>query len=1209
MCAGSFSKGLHFVGIGCSLLLFFSLPAFSQGETGRILGSVHDQSGGAISGASVTVTDVQRGIARALTTDDAGEYAAPNLVPGSYTVHAEYKGFKAAERQNLLLEVGKELRVDLTLQPGEQTQTITVTESLPMVDTTNAVLGGTLSNQVINDLPLSGRDYENLLQLRPGVIRNPGGGVSAFSTNGLRPEQNVWMLEGLNNMEPFSAQAIVAADAATILPIDAIQEFATQENPKAEYGWKPGAVVNVGLKSGTNSVHGTAFAFGRDAAWDARNFFDSPSYGSCKPTAAGCAQTALALEQFGATIGAPLVKDKIFLFTAYEGQRWIIGNNLLTNSPSTIGLPTPATPTCTGAGVTGDCANSVPNALADLAAHGVAESALSGKLLGLFAPNTTNSIGLNPGFPNTNREDTGAVKVDYHINDRHNLSGMYIGADGAGIQADAAYQQQQFLSIVVSRAQAAGATWNWTPNTRWVNEARFGWERLNHFMYTGDHTTPANGTAYPINTGITNPLYFGLPQIRVSGFSTLGGGNWPKLQGPDTVLQFLDQLSYLVGKHTFKFGGEIRGNTFNGAAYSGARGTINFGTQGQNIFNGATPLEDFLAGFPSAGSLLVGNPGRTVTNQGYALFLQDDWRMTPRLTVNLGVRYELNTVLKERNNLFANFDPVNGLEQVGNGLLTPYNGDHNNFAPRMGFAWDVRGNGRTVVRGGGGIWYDTLSFNVFLAVNNRLGLNSIPTGAQLETAPGVFTQGPGSIAVASTTLTGGTGSSLVTNWLNNSPSTPLFAGGAVQCGNNQIGQPGNSKAVQPAPCTILAVNPNLRSPYVGEWNLGIQHAFTNNLSIDLSYVGNKGTKLTGLTDINQPLPHVVNVGGTNYTVGAGWTTLPGGAGTLDKCLAGAACKADTAAEQAARPFYGQFPYLGQIEQMSNLYGSNYNGMQVAVSERASHGLSFVAGYTYSHALDFASLNYGGGLPQDSTNTRAQYGNANWDIRNRFTFSTTYNLPGIKSPAQLLQGWQLTSIVTLQSGEPWGATDASHDFSGTGELVDRWDFIGNPQDFRSTQFPTPYFPGTTNANCKTAAAAMGPLGTAALAKAGCYAVGSSMLLPPPVGTFGTMGRNIFRDPGFRNWDVSVVKNIKIKERLSAQFRAEFFNVLNHPIFASPYGGPNGQGLTDPSTPGAIAGNVVASGFGCGCTTPDQATGEPVTGTGGARALQLGLKLIF
>jgi hypothetical protein len=241
--------------------------------------------------------------------------------------------------------------------------------------------------------------------------------------------------------------------------------------------------------------------------------------------------------------------------------------------------------------------------------------------------------------------------------------------------------------------------------------------------------------------------------------------------------------------------------------------------------------------------------------------------------------------------------------------------------------------------------------------------------------------------------------------------------------------------------------------------------------------------------------------------------------------------------------------------------------------------------------------------------RAQYGNANWDIRSRFTFSTTYNIPGRKAPLQLLQGWQLTSIVTLQSGEPWGATDTSHDFSGTGELVDRWNFIGNPADFRSNQFPTPYFAGASNANCKAAATAVGTLALLALDNAGCYVAGGSMMLPAPIGSFGSMGRNIFRDPGFRNWDVSVVKNIKIRERLSAQFRAEFFNVLNHPIFASPYGGPNGQALTDPSTPGSVGGGVVSSGFGCGCSTPDQATGEPVTGTGGARAVQLGLKLIF
>jgi hypothetical protein len=598
-----------------------------------------------------------------------------------------------------------------------------------------------------------------------------------------------------------------------------------------------------------------------------------------------------------------------------------------------------------------------------------------------------------------------------------------------------------------------------------------------------------------------------------------------------------------------------------------------------------------------------------VNNSAYAGFFQDDWRIKPRLTVNLGIRYELNGVLSERNNLLANFVPTSttGLAQIGNGLSSPYNGDHNNFAPRLGFAWDVTGNGRTVVRGGAGVWYDTLSFNVFLAVNNRLGLNSIPTGAMLETAPGVFTQGPGSIAVAATTIPGGAGTALVNGWQNNGPNTPIFSTGVVTCGNAQ--------SKQPAACTILAVAPNLRSPYVDEWNLGIQHAITNGLSVDLSYVGNHSTKLTGLTDINQPVPATVTVPvGTNVsapltvTVGPGWTG--GAAGTLSQCLYSGTCKPDTTAEQAARPFYSRFPYLGQIEQMSNLYSSNYAGMQVAVSERTSHGLSFIAGYTFSHALDFASLNYGGGLPQDSTNPHAQYGSANWDIRNRFTFSATYNIPGKKSPAQLLQGWQLTSIVTVQSGEPWGPTDTSDDFSGTGEAVDRWNFVGNPADFASNQFPTPFFAGTSNANCLATATAAGPLAVASLGKAGCYAVGKSMMLPAPVGSFGSMGRNLFRGTGFRNWDLSVVKNWKLKERFTAQFRGELFNILNHTNFANPYGGPNGQGLTDPSSPGALsAAGVVTSGFGCGCSTPDQATGEPVTGTGGNRAIQLGLKLIF
>ena len=271
-------KGVCVLGAVVCVLLF-SLSLFSQGNFGRILGAVTDQTGGVISGATVTVIDKDRGVARTLTTDQAGEYNAPTLIPGTYIVRVEAKGFKLLERQNVELGVGKDVRVDLTLQPGEQNQTITVTEAIPLVETTNATLGGTLSNSQINDLPLNGRNYQNLMALRPGVMIQPGGSPWTQSTNNIRPDENGWMMDGVINVNFFDARPIGNApsaftDAATVVPIDAIQEFNLEENPKAEYGWKPGAVVNVGIRSGTNTLHGTAYAFGRDQALDARNLFN-----------------------------------------------------------------------------------------------------------------------------------------------------------------------------------------------------------------------------------------------------------------------------------------------------------------------------------------------------------------------------------------------------------------------------------------------------------------------------------------------------------------------------------------------------------------------------------------------------------------------------------------------------------------------------------------------------------------------------------------------------------------------------------------------------------------------------------------------------------------------------------------------------------------------------------------------------------------------
>lgn len=301
------------------------LPAFSQSSAGRILGTLTDQSGGVVEGATVTVNDTQRGTTRTLTTNQAGEYIAPNLTPGTYRVRAEAKGFKATERQNIILEVNQDLRVDLQLQPGEISQTITVTEAIPLVETTNAELGGTLQSAVIDNLPMNGRNFTNLLQLRPGVMVYPGGGAFTQSTNGMRYHDNVYLVDGVNTDDPWAAQPAmnaggVGGDAETLLPIDAVEEFKTEVNPPAEYGWKPGAVVNIGIKSGTNTVHGTAYAYGRSSAFDARDYFN-PASG-----ALGGPQVDTALEQFGATLGGHIKKDKLFYFLNFEDQRYNVGN-------------------------------------------------------------------------------------------------------------------------------------------------------------------------------------------------------------------------------------------------------------------------------------------------------------------------------------------------------------------------------------------------------------------------------------------------------------------------------------------------------------------------------------------------------------------------------------------------------------------------------------------------------------------------------------------------------------------------------------------------------------------------------------------------------------------------------------------------------------------------------------------------------------------
>src|SRR3984893_17325271 len=334
-CAGgvcaSARKALPLLATTLAFLLI-SLPLFSQSNQGTIQGGIFDQTGGAIVGATVTVIDVARGVTRALTTDGAGEYVAPSLNPGTYTIRAEAKGFRTIEHTALPVEVGQTIRVDLTVQPGEQTQTVTVTGEIPEIDTTDSTLGGTVSNATINALPLNGRNFERLLQLRPGVITNPGAGAGNASTNGRRTGNDLLLVEGVAQIGPSNGTTTLnsvyrTGDANSLVPIDAIQEFNTQQNYKAEYGWRDGSVVNVGIKSGTNSIHGSAFAFGRDSsATDAHNFFT--------PGRA----TDATVEQFGAVAGGPIIKDKLFWFMGYEGLRTTLTNPVVDTIPADVAM-------------------------------------------------------------------------------------------------------------------------------------------------------------------------------------------------------------------------------------------------------------------------------------------------------------------------------------------------------------------------------------------------------------------------------------------------------------------------------------------------------------------------------------------------------------------------------------------------------------------------------------------------------------------------------------------------------------------------------------------------------------------------------------------------------------------------------------------------------------------------------------------------------
>jgi len=1114
-------------------LMLLASGLYAQSNEGRITGRVTDQTGAVLPHAKVTITNTGTGVSRVLATSGSGDYVAPNLEPGAYAVVVEATGFTTMERKDVRLEVATSLRLDFNLKPGKVSEVVVVTGEPPLVDTVSTTLGGTITNVSINELPLQGRDFQNLLALRPGVQRIPGGGFLSVTSNGNRPNENNYMVDGTDDNDIYYGDTVVngvgvQGTPATHLPLDAIQEFRSEQNQGAEYGWKPGAVVNIGLKSGTNAFHGTAYYFHRNSAFDARNFFNP------YPETA----SALLLHQYGASVGGPIIKEKWFFFANYEGTRDKVGNPGPTSSPVTSTLG-------------GDTTYSLADAWADLGCSTPGNcNPLSMQIANLFLPNPGNPSASDPSlinfdFNNTNRENNFVVKSDFHPNSKNVISGRYIWGMSHQVEEDTVPLRPEWLSFADTRVDIAGATWTSTPANNWVNELRFGYNRDWQYINSLDGTTDPLA-AYGVNTGISGPYYGGLPRIDIQPFNYMGGNSsWPLLTTPNHTLQFTDNASWLHGKHNIQFGGEFRhGGTDNYRAQYG-RGRIRFRTH-----SGVSGLENFLLGNVYRAYVLTGDPHRVVTMEGFGGFVRDDWRISKRVTINIGLRYDYTPPIKEAHDQLANFIPSVGLLQVGFGLSSPYNAQKTNFSPRAGFAWDIFGDGKTVLRAGTSLIYEQPTIRTFI---DRAGLGMNPTGASGVTMADGVTPATGNINTVSRTAGGGS-----VNW---TLAGPLFnVPSLASCDSSFNGS-----------CNVFGVAQKLATPRVLSWNLNLQQQLTKHMSLQVAYVGSKGISLYSHRDINQVDPNLDDgseMYGRPYTY-----NCPLALGGNDR---GGPC----------------YPWIQSALYMENFGKSIYHGLQVTLTQKSWHGWDFLAGYTWAHAIDNGSSDRGG-YPQDAWNMAQMWGNSDYDIRHRFTFSTTYNVPDFNAPAQLLKGWQVTSIVTAEGGEPFDLYDGSNDISGTYTYgYEHWDFHGNPHDVHAGLTSIPYFdysPGHTNALCDMYAAS-----ATSLHDFGCYVMGSAVITPAAYYTFGNMGRNIFRGPMFVNLDLSVTKRWKFGERVAMQMRGEFFNVLNHPNFDV---WTMNTDLSSPSDVGTVR------------FTPDVGMSNPVIGSGGSRHIQLGLKLIW
>jgi len=1094
-----------------AILLVLSLAVAANGQTyrGAINGTVTDPSGAVVPNVQVKAIEKATSIEHSTVTTGDGLFAFQDLPVGTYKVTVTATGFSTLTVDNILVTQGAIYTVaaKLSLPRGAVTQ-VEVSASALTLDTTTETQTTLVTGDDLQSIPQNGRDFSQMIALSPGFggynVGGTGGGGG--SMNGTRWDQVNWQMDGVDNNDlwwniPSVNQGGVSGIAGIILPTDAIDQFSVQTQAAPENGRSAGGNVDLALKSGGNDLHGTVYDYHRNEAFAAKSPFVTDKKRNRN-------------YNYGFSLGGPIQKDRLFFFTTFEKQRF------------SIGLPGEGTEPSTAY---------VKVAQAEMAKFGVMQDSLiSDKLLATLWPSSILAgAAATPNYsspiPEFGFSYNGLAKADYKINDKNNLSfHWFIGTGnqsapvGGSALALPASQIPFYYEVAPIHVQNYAVALNSVFTPKLTNQLLLGVnyfkQKFNDANNSFDVSACCGLTLAPnfSANGVTGAPRFIIGPLSGGGFDQTG--LTPPKGRQDITAHITDAVSYTFGKHQVRFGGEYRRVQMDEFYHEGALGELVFdGTQGpwagDTTLNDSNilPLADFLGGYldttSSSTIITLGNTERLVHIKTFSLFAQDAWKWSPKLTFNYGVRWDYEGPPGDGKNDLAVFIPSKGglVTQGSGGIDSIYKKIYTNFSPRVGFAYQPKANGDLVIRAGFGVFFDTPRMNPIFDMH-------APNGP----SQGVEANPAGTIpvtTVAAVPLNG-------THWT----SSPIFQPApACPTGNNPNlpGTPCLDLNNNPVTYSIFTVTQNFHTPYTYNFNLNIEKALGKSLLWQVGYVGSASHHLLTLADINQP------------ALGTG-----------------------------TRPFHTQFPSFGVIDELQTAGNSNYHSLQTVLKVREWHRVSGQFVYSWSHALDDMTQARGN-LPQDSFNLKGDYGNSDTDSRHNFKALVNYDLPNAESWKRLTNGWQLSSLVVLWTGQPF--TVFSSGDTATGEGTQRANRVPGVS----------LYGGATNHSIVNGFEQwFNPLAFA----------------NPPGGTFGTSPRNGYHGPGFADVDFSVVKNTPITERLKAQFRIELFNLFNRTNLATPSG-------------------TVGSSLGQVTDTIGDFYGAPGIGPGEKFNMQLALKFIF